>query len=96
MNGGDETLELDKKYNGSDLNGTTFLATQDGQDIDLDGRDFTVSSATTADGEEYGANDTISYSELNYSTSDMTEFQELNQRLQNLTAEINARQQNLR
>lgn len=82
-------------YNASDLNGSQFVALEDGDLHKLQGT-FTLESAETAQGDTIETNESIEYNSINYQTSNTSEFKALQEDLDALSAEINARQQTLR
>ena len=82
-------------YNADSLSGSQLLLTQDGEVRELSGQ-FTLGNVTRPDGSRVGANETLRYPETNYSTANLTELQSLNDQMNELQAQINARQQKLR
>jgi len=86
---------INETYNATALNGSQWVAETTGDVQRLSGN-FTITSAETSDGEAYSDGEAITYRSIDYQTADTQEFQALQQDLDELTAEINARQQNLR
>ena len=86
---------VNQTYNTTQLNGSQFIAELDGGTLELEGT-FTITSAETTEGEAYADGESIEYRDVSYETANTEEFQALQQQLDELTAEINARQQNLR
>jgi len=82
-------------YNASNLTGAQFVATDDGDAVELEGS-FTLDSARTTSGEEYAEGESVAYKDVNYQTANTSEFKALQEDLDRLTAEINARQQEQR
>ncbi len=74
-------------YNASNITGAQFVALDDGGSHKLTG-EFTLSSV---DGRAAG--ETLEYRTINYQTADTQEFKALQEKLDKLTAEINAKQQ---
>jgi hypothetical protein len=83
---------LGENYDAGNVSGSQFVVTENNTH-ELTGL-FTVNSATDAEGKEIQEN--ITYKNITYETANTTEYAVLQQRLQNLTAQINARQQTLR
>lgn len=88
-------FQLNQTYNASELTGSQFVALESGGSRDLSG-EFTITSATRADGTEITENETIRYTNISYGTQNLSEFKALQTQLDNLTAQINARQQRIR
>ena len=86
---------VNQTYNATALNGSQYVAETNGDTQKLSGN-FTVTSAETTDGEALVDGEAIEYRDVDYSTADTQEFQALQQELDELTAELNARQQKLR
>jgi len=86
---------INETYNATALNGSQWVAQTDGDVQKLSGN-FTITSAETSDGEAIEDGESITYRNIDYQTADTEEFQALQQQLDELTAEINARQQKLR
>jgi len=86
---------VNQTYNATVLNGSQYVAETNGDAQKLSG-EFTITSAENTDGEQIADGETIEYRDINYQTADTQEFQALQQQLDELTAEINARQQTLR
>ncbi|NIC01079.1 hypothetical protein [Halobacterium sp. R2-5] len=82
-------------YNASNITGAQFVALDDGDTVELEGT-FTLESVETADGEQLAENETVEYRDINYQTANTSEFKALQEDLDQLTAEINARQQEQR
>lgn len=82
-------------YNASELDGSQFVALDSGGAAELTG-EFTLGSATTAGGEQIAENESVTYRNVSYETADTEEFQDLQNELDNLTEQINQRQQTLR
>ena len=82
-------------YNTTQLNGSQFVAETNGGTQKLEG-EFVIDSAETTDGETYAAGDSIEYRDISYSTADTEEFKALQSQLDELTAQIEARQDSLR
>ncbi len=86
---------VNQTYNASALNGSQYVAETNGDTQKLSG-EFTITAAETTDGEPIADGETIEYRTIDYQTADTQEFQALQQQLDELTAELNARQQTLR
>lgn len=89
-----DTFETGVRYNATNLTGPQMVVTDDGQSQDLAGA-FTIESIETPDGQ---TRDTLAYVNRTgaYSTTDLDEFRALQDELANLSAQIDARQQQLR
>jgi hypothetical protein len=82
-------------YNADSITGGQFVALQDGGVQELDG-EFTLDAVETTTGEAFDTGEPVEYRTGEYKTSDIAEFEELQTDLDQLTAEINARQDRLR
>jgi hypothetical protein len=82
-------------YNASQLGGPQWVALDSGGAQQLEG-EFTLESATRADGPDYEANESVAYRNVTYETANLSEMRELNEDLNELQAQIDARQQRLR
>jgi len=82
-------------YDATNLTGAQFVATDDGDAVELEGS-FTLDSARTTSGEEYAEGESVAYENVSYQTANTSEFKALQEDLDRLTAEINARQQEQR
>lgn len=91
----DGGFTVGETYNATNLTGLQFVALDDGGTHELTG-EFTLESATGADGTEYESGENITYTNITYETAGTEEFKALQDQLDNLSAEINARQQRLR
>ena len=82
-------------YNTADLTGRQMVLDENGTIREMDGN-FTIGNVTRPDGSQVGTNETVRYREYDYSTSNMTELKNLNEQLNDLQAQIDARQETLR
>ena len=90
---GTHGFEIGTQYDASNLTGKQVVVDfEDNEQITLSGN-FTVTDATTVDG---NSTSTLHYTDIGYNTSDTEDYRKLQERLDNLTAEINAYQQALR
>ena len=81
-------------YNADNLEGPQMVLGEDGNIREVDGN-FTVGNITRPDGSQVSENETVGYRDVNYSTSNITELQDLNDQMNDLQAQINARQDRL-
>lgn len=86
-----DSFQVGTMYNASNLAGSQFVQTTDST-YSLEGN-FTISAAYNASG---SALSSIDYRTINYSTSNLSDFKESQEQLQQLNAEINALQDQLR
>ena len=90
---GDQTVETGAVYNASNQTGQQYvLNPETGEMQELTG-EYTVSKITKPDGSTRAA---VEYTDTEYGATDITEYQQKMERLNNLTAQVNARQQRLR
>ena len=81
-------------YNADNLEGPQMVLDENGNIREVDGN-FTVGNVTRPDGSQVSENETIGYRDVNYSTSNLTELQNLNDQMNEMQAQINARQDRL-
>lgn len=93
MTEGEYTIKTGETYNASNQTGSQYvLDTDTGEMSELEG-EYTVHNITGPDGE---SRDAAEYTDINYETTNVTEFKNRMEELNNLTAQIEARQQKLR
>lgn len=86
---------INETYNATNIEGPQWVALDDGGAQELTG-EFTLKSATRADGTTYTENESVTYKNVTYETADVSELQTLLNETRELQAQINARQQKLR
>jgi len=91
----DGGFTVGQTYNTGNLTGLQFVALNDGNQVELSG-EFTLAAAETADGAAIADNESVTYNNITYETANTTEYQDLQQQLDDLQAEIEAKQQQQR
>jgi hypothetical protein len=81
-------------YDAKNIGGTQLVVTAN-KTHEISGM-FTLESAETADGKTIQEGDNITYKNVTYKTANISEYRKLSEEMENLTAQINARQQRLR
>jgi hypothetical protein len=90
---GDLNISTGTTYDTANLSGQQYVWDPETGDMSEITGEFSVSQITGPDGE---SKDSATYRDTDYKTTNITEFQQKMERLNNLTAQINARQQRLR
>ncbi|QLH83420.1 hypothetical protein [Halosimplex pelagicum] len=89
------TFQVNTTYNATTLAGPQYVVhTNTGETTELTG-EFQLSQIRDVNGEPINQT-TVRYREIDYTTTDLQEFKQLQDQVRNLTAELEARQSNLR
>ena len=87
------SFDVGTEYDTADLTGTQFVINGTSSSMYEITGNFTIVAANTTDG---GSLDSVEYQNITYNSTSTDEYQQLMGQMDNLTAEINARQQELR